>query len=172
MRYRSRPESHLAPIIIDTGDIDARQAAVVDIEAAWVNGPLSIQGEFLNSFVDQQNGEKPHFYGLYGYASWFITGESRPYDPRNGVFTRLRPLKDFSFDGDGMGAWEIAGRASYTDLEDRGVSGGRLALLTGGVTWYPTAHIRWKFNYIHGKVSGRNPSGDMHIFETRFEIDF
>jgi len=172
VRYRSRPESHIAPIVIDTDNIDASQAAVVDFEAAWVRGPLSLQGEVLNSFVEQQNGSTAHFYGFYGYASWFLTGESRPYNRQTGTFGRLHPTKDFSFGGEGPGAWELAARASYTDLNDGNINGGKLALLTGGVTWYPHAHVRWKFNYIHGKVSDRNPSGKMNIFETRVEVDF
>ena len=172
VRYESRPESHIAPVVIDTEDIDASRAAVVDFEAAWVNGPLSVQGEFLNSFVNEESGSSLHFYGFYGYASWFLTGESRPYDRRSGTFTRLHPKSDFSFKGSGLGAWEVAGRASYTDLNDGDISGGRMTLLTGGVTWYPHSHIRWKFNYVHGRVEGRDPSGKINVFETRVEVDF
>jgi len=172
VRYQSRPECHIAPIVIDTGDIDADRAAVVDLEAAWVKGPLSIQGEFLNSFVDETGDASLHFHGFYGYVSYFLTGESRPYDRRRGYFTRLYPRRDFSFKGGGWGAWEISGRVSHTDLNDGNISGGRMTLFAGGVTWYPNAHLRWKFNYIHGQVSGRDPSGSMNIFETRMEVDF
>jgi phosphate-selective porin OprO/OprP len=172
VRYKSRPESHLAPVVIDTGDLDAEKAAVVDLEVAWVKGPLSIQGEFLNALVDEAGGSPLHFHGFYGYLSWFLTGESRPYNRESATFTRLYPRRNFSFRKGGLGAWEIAGRVSHTDLNDGNISGGRMTLLTGGVTWYPHSHIRWKFNYIHGQVRGRQPAGNLNIFETRVEVDF
>jgi len=172
VRYQSRPESHLSPVVIDTGYLNANWATVVDLEAAWVAGPLSVQGEFLNAFVDEQSGATLRFHGFYGYASWFLTGESRPYDRETARFTRVRPLRDFSFTHGGLGAWELGARVSYTTLNDDFVTGGRLALLTGGVTWYPNANIRWKFNYLYGEVDDKTPSGRMNIFETRIEVDF
>jgi phosphate-selective porin OprO/OprP len=137
-----------------------------------VKGPLSVQGEFLNSFVDGEVDSSLHFHGFYGYVSYFLTGESRPYDRTTGTFTRLHPRRDFAFKEGGAGAWEIEARVSHTDLNDGDVSGGRMSLLTGGVTWYPNAHIRWKFNYIYGQVRGVDASGNMNIFQTRVEVDF
>jgi phosphate-selective porin OprO/OprP len=84
VRYQSRPESHLAPYVIDTGDIAADGALVVGAEAAWVNGPFSVQGEYLHSSVHENNGQVPGFNGFYASASWFLTGESRPYDRSEG----------------------------------------------------------------------------------------
>ena len=46
VRYRSRPESHLAPYVVDTGDIQAEGTLTVSFEAAWVNGPFSLQSEY------------------------------------------------------------------------------------------------------------------------------
>ncbi|MCB1126506.1 MAG: hypothetical protein KDM81_08430 [Verrucomicrobiae bacterium] len=172
VRYKSRPESHIAPIVIDTGAIDASGAAVFDIEAAWVRGPLSIQGEFLNSFVDQTGGSPLYFHGAYGSVSWFLTGESRPYDRRKGAFARLKPSENASLKGGGLGAWEVSGRVSHTDLNDRDIAGGRLTLFSGGLNWYPHPHVRWQFNYVHGLADGWVSSGAMNIFETRLQFDF
>src|SRR5262249_54824291 len=51
VRYRSRPESYLATHLIDTGDIDASGSGELASEVAYVRGPFSVQGEFINSFV-------------------------------------------------------------------------------------------------------------------------
>jgi phosphate-selective porin OprO/OprP len=114
VRYRSRPESHLAPYVVDTGNISAEGALIVGAEIAWVEGPLSIQGEAMHSFVRETDGEVPGFNGLYATASWFLTGESRPYNRAEGVFGRVKPKHNFHFRDDGWGAWrEICQEVVY-----------------------------------------------------------
>jgi len=51
IQYRSRPESHLAPFLVDTGVIDSRNAFLFGAEFAWVQGPLSVQSEAIVSHV-------------------------------------------------------------------------------------------------------------------------
>lgn len=172
VRYRTRPESHLAPYVLDTGDIDANSAFMFDVETAWINGPLSLQGEFIGGQVNERQGTDPRFFGCYAQAGWFFTGESRPYLRSQGRFGRIVPRHDFQWRGDGWGAWELVGRFSYTDLNNDIVAGGRMGLITAGVNWHPTAHIHWSFNYITGKVDGPDGEGRLRIFETRLEFDF
>ena len=50
VRYQSRPESHLAPFVVDTGDISADVAGILGLETAWVRGPWSVQAE-IPAFV-------------------------------------------------------------------------------------------------------------------------
>jgi phosphate-selective porin OprO and OprP len=173
VRYQSRPECYLAPIVIDTGNIDASGAATVGGEVAWVNGPFSAQGELIHSFVQENNGSLLNFGGFYAQASWFLTGESRPYDPIAGDFKRLIPRRDFNFGKAGAwGAVELACRFSHTDLDDAQIRGGRLNLLVAGVNWYLSPHVRWMFNYGMGRVSGGLWDGHMFIFQTRLGVDF
>ncbi len=172
VRYQSRPESHLAPYVVDTGDINADGAWVVGGEAAWVNGPLSLQGEYLHSWVRQNNGQVPAFEGLYASASWFLTGESRPYDRTEGKFARVIPKRNFDFGRGGWGAWEVAARYSFLDLDSADIHGGRLSMLMTGVNWYLHSHLKWRFEYGFGHVSGREPAGNINVFQTRLEVDF
>ncbi|HOW64401.1 MAG TPA: porin [Verrucomicrobiota bacterium] len=172
VRYRSRPESHLAPYVIDTGDMAADGALVVGAEAAWVNGPFSVQGEFLHSSVHEDNGQVPGFNGLYASASWFLTGESRPYDRIEGMFGRVVPKRNFDFGHGGWGAWELAARYSFVDLDSADVHGGRLSMLMAGLNWYLHSHVKWRFDYGFGHVSERQPEGNINLFQTRVEIDF
>ena len=173
LRYKSRPESYLAPVVIDTGNIDASGAATIAVEAAWVNGPFSLQGELIHSFVQVNNGSTLNFGGFYGSASWYLTGESRPYDPATGSFNRLIPRRNFNFGKAGAwGAVELAGRFSHTDLTDGSVQGGRLNILMAGVNWYLNPHLRWMFDCGMGRVSGGPLDGHMLIFQTRIGVDF
>jgi phosphate-selective porin OprO/OprP len=146
-------------------------ALVVGAEAAWVDGPFCLQAEYLHSWVESDVTDVG-FHGFYASASWFLTGESRPYDRRQGIFTRVSPKRPFRFDGAGWGAWEIAGRCSHVNLNSAAVAGGRLLMLMAGVNWYPHSHIKWRFDYGFGEVSGRDPQGTMNYFQTRVEVDF
>jgi phosphate-selective porin len=51
-------------------------------------------------------------WGFYGYGSWFLTGEHRPYDTSSAVFSRIDPRKSFPPWKGGWGAWELASRIS------------------------------------------------------------
>jgi phosphate-selective porin OprO/OprP len=172
LRYRSRPESHLAPYVVDTGNIAADRAVVAGAEVAWVKGPFSIQSEYLHSWVNEKNGQAPGFDGVYSSVSYFLTGESRPYDRQNGCFTRVIPHNNFDWFKGGWGAWELAGRYSFVNLESGDVHGGRLSMLMTGVNWYLHSHVKWRFEYGFGHVTARQPEGNLNIFQTRMEVDF
>ena len=172
VRYRTRPESNLAPYVVDTGDIVAEAALTAGAEVAYIDGPFCIQSEYLQSWVRENHGGIPTFKGSYASAGWFITGESRPYDKVDGVFGRVIPKHDFNFGRGGWGAWEVAGRMSYVDLNSGDVHGGRLTMLMTGINWYLHSHLKWRFDYGFGQVKNHAPSGNVNIFQTRVEVDF
>ena len=173
VRYRSRPESYLAPHLIDTGNIDASGSGEVAAESAYVKGPLTLQGEFINSIVGQNGRDRLNFYGFYADASWYLTGESRPYDQVNGYFKRLVPRQNFDFGrGGAWGAFELGARVSYTDLDSGDIHGGKMGLLMGELNWYLHSHVRWMFNAGGGHLSGGAHTGDIVLFQSRIGIDF
>jgi phosphate-selective porin OprO/OprP len=172
VRYQARPESHLAPYVVDTGDISSQGAMVLGAEVAWVNGPLSIQGEFLHSFVDQTDSGMLNFEGFYASAGWFLTGDTHPYDRTQGAFGRVIPRHNFDWGKGGWGAWEIVGRYSYVNLSDGAINGGRLGMFMAGVNWYIHSNVKWRFDYGFGRVSDTTSDGNLNVFETRVEVDF
>jgi phosphate-selective porin OprO/OprP len=171
IRYQSRPESHLAPEVVDTGEIESKKAFLYGFEGALIYGAYSLQAEYLHSRVDDHSGNRLNFGGFYVYGSWVITGESRPYDRATGTLGRIHPKKDFSLKKGTWGAWEVGVRLSHIDLDDRPVQGGRMNILTGGLNWSLNPHIRVMFNYLRQNISG-GPEYDglAHTFTLRLQF--
>ncbi len=171
-RYRSRPESHLAPYLVDTGDLDAKNASTGCLEAAWVKGPCSIQGEYFHTGVSPDTGMDLRFDGWYIQGSWFPTGESRPYKKSSGVLGRVRPLRPFSFKGGGKGAVELTLRYSFVDLTDGLVRGGAMRCLAAGLNWDLNPNARVRLNYVTSRVDRMGVESRVRILQIRMGFRF
>ncbi len=169
IQFRQRPENDLAPRYVDTDVFPANYDTSTNVEFAAVYGPASLQGEYVYSFVDGQGSQDPGFDGYYIYASYFLTGEHRPYKLDEGVFSYVKPQKDFSVTNGTWGAWEVAARYSQLNLDDSGIKGGELRDTTMGLNWYLNTHMRVMFNWVHGH---RKTVGSGDLFGTRFQVFF
>jgi phosphate-selective porin OprO/OprP len=173
VRYRARPESYLAPYLVDTGNLGGDSAVGYGLESAWVAGPLTIQAEGLGSFADDAANNDLHFFGAYISAGWFLTGESRPYNRELGTFSTIEPLQNFSFKGRSWGALEVAGRFSYTDLSDGPVHGGEMAIYSAGINCYLTKRHRIMLDGGMADVSQRDTgNGTLYFLQTRLQLEF
>ena len=182
VRFRSKPESNpindpeTAGRLVDTGNIpgDVQDYTQVGAELAGVYGPFSVQGEYIRTHVDRSVGDSLVFDGYYGYASWFLTGESRNYKADKGIFDIITPNKPFSLMTGGLGAWELAARYSEIDLNDDDISGGRERNITAGLNWYPNPFIRFTANYIHvlDLDGGVYDGEDLDIFQVRAQVAY
>jgi phosphate-selective porin OprO/OprP len=175
LRFRSRPEAHFTQRFTDTGSFKADLAHIFNAESALVYGPFALQGEYYGTSVtgaDDSIGS-PFFNGFYVQASYFLTGEHRNYDRKKGVFDRLHPHRNFREDG-GWGAWEVAARYSFLDLQVAGLpdTARKLEDITLGVNWYLNPNMRIMGNYIRSHVTGSDISGDADIFMLRMQVDF
>jgi phosphate-selective porin OprO/OprP len=174
-RVRTRPESHIANHrLVDTGFFAADDKITWGVESAGVWGPLSVQGEYMQQRVDAPNGTTFEFDGYYVEASWFITGESRNYNAKYGVFKRLKPNSPLGQGG--YGAFEVAARYSALDLNNKTIQGGNEHDWTVGLNWYPISHARLMFNYVNVTstkyVDGVKEFNNPDIIEIRGQIDF
>lgn len=178
-QFRSRPESGVNNVyMIDTEEIEnSENVSRLGLEAAYVNGPLSLQGEYIISRVGRESGlSSLTFNGWYVHGSWFLTGESRTYLTGTGTFSRIVPNSPFTFSHGGRGAWELAVRLSEADLTDRDVIGGKETNMSFGLNWYAREYVVVMANYVNvidvdrpGSVFDDN---DMNIFQIRLQLEF
>jgi len=205
VEFRVRPEIFTGNGLVgdnnrflDTGLIVCDDIQTFGGESAMVLGPFSVQAEgWIVQVEDASIGPNvslpkhtsralgnPEFYGAYIQASYFLTGEYRPYDRRFGRFDRVIPNSNFFCvrNGDGplckgWGAWEVAARYSLVDFNDttRIVgTGGMLNETTFGLNWYLNPNMRVEGNYVRVNRDVAEPSvkGDVDEFGVRFHLDF
>ena len=174
------PATTNIPDFVSTGSIAADRTQLFGAEWALIYGPLYIQSEYIAVPVDQLNGPDLFFDAAYINLSYFLTGESRTYNKLFGILDRVFPYENFfrvRTDDcsivNGKGAWEIATRYSYIDLEDANIQGGRLHNYTIGLNWYLNAYTRMKWEVIQANLD-RAPIGESqaYIAGMRFDIDF
>lgn len=167
-RARARPASMIAPYVVDTGNLEADTAGIFALESALTLGSLSLQGEWSRAAVDLAEGEAD-FDAWYVMASYFLTGEHRPYIATSGAMGRVKPASNAIGKAGGKGAWELAARYDTIDLNDGAVEGGAVDAITVGVNWYLHPHSRIMFNYVLADVED---SGEVDIAQIRFQFDF
>jgi phosphate-selective porin OprO/OprP len=197
VRFRARPELRDAAgpqgfttRFVDTGNILADNVHTFGAELMAVNGPLTIMSEATLAEVENARTPatvaavdrgNPVFWGFYGTVAYCLTGESRGYDRRFGRAGTIRPFEPFFLTKgeddclhSGWGAWEIAYRFSYVDLNDNGIFGGELTSHTVGINWWLTQNVRLQANYIntYRDVTGTTRDGTVHGLGMRAILEF
>jgi len=168
VRFRARPESGLTDErFVSTGTLTLVENYTTEgIEAAWLHGPFSLQAEYMLNQVERSGGrEDVGFQGGYVYGSWFLTGESRRYSEKRGIFTRIKPQNRY-------GAVEVALRYSWLDLNDGAVEGGEEQNWTLGANWYINQSFRLMTNAIWVNSERRGVEDDPRILQARLQFDF
>lgn len=180
--YSQRPFFAFTDIrSIDTGDIENAEADyLAGGEAALVLNSFSLQGEAAHTWLSRTQGsDVDGLWGGYLSASYFLTGETRTYEADSGTFDRidvLRPLQK-----GGPGAWEIAARVDYLDLNGEGldIEAGEQISYIGGVNWYPNPHTRLMLNGALTEVdeaadveSATDGSNSIYGVGVRAQVDF
>jgi phosphate-selective porin OprO/OprP len=151
-------------------------------EGWLVHGPLSLQAEYLRTNINGIGYDNEHFTGYYGFASYFLTGESKAYHVRNGAANRIKPRQRFQWNGPGWGAWEVAAGYDYINLNSGVVRGGQADMVRFGLNWYPHTHIKIQNNITHvlnintdgspiARTAGFN-NADLSSFLTQVQVDF
>jgi phosphate-selective porin OprO/OprP len=186
-RYRSRfglrsSPSALADLLADTGFLFGGRESRLVPELAGVFGPLSFQAEYYTSFLsrtanaDREQFGTTFFHGGYVEVHYFLTGEHRAYDHERMAFTRVVPNNPVSWTGDrrGFGAWQLAARYGYLDLNDKGVVGGVTHEFVFGVNWFLTGNAVMQANYVLTSRESTGTPGDglLHGFGVRTAWNF
>ena len=174
--------------LVNTGKFcDVEDYTYTVAEGALSRGPFSVQGEWGVARVNTKSSGDYEFSGAYVDVGYFLTGESRNYNPYFGQFWRLKPNNDLGQNG--LGAFELRARWQTIDLNDRvavvdgnvtGVAGGEASGFTVGLNWYFNAFTRAIFNAgridveyptaVGGRLGTREASVDEYV--ARVEIFF
>jgi len=184
VQFRVRPEIRIGsadpniPFFVDTGSIASHFYQLLGAELLWVRGPFSVQAEYVVVPVSTIDRGAVYFQSWYAMGSVFLTGENRTYRKKTGTLERIIPKRDFvKKDGSGLawgpGAIELAARLSHIDLNDGGVTGGRLTDATVGVNWYMNPYVRMTMNYIkafQSPVKGKPGTADFYGVRLGYEF--
>lgn len=168
------------PFFVDTLNVTGVNAiSTPGVELLYVHGPLSIQTEAMAAVISQSGNPTATLGGGYAQIGWFLTGEHRPYDRVAGAIDRVKPFEDFFWVNTnggrmcGSGAWEVAARYSYIDLNDGSIRGGIMQNATAGVNWYCNPYCKVVFNYIHSFVTDRTGiASEANAWGLRTQVDF
>lgn len=162
-----RPETFIFDHpLVDTGLItDVKALKPLGLEAAWVRGPLSLQGEFVHlNMTRHAPAENLGFNGGYVYIAYSLTGEQRPFDSGIGGFASIRPR--------GKTAVEILARVSWLDLDDKTIRGGKEVNFTAGLNWYLNPHARMMFNVIAADSKRGGRERNLLVGQARLQLDW
>ena len=183
------------PLFADTGRYEANNFNLFGVETVYQHGPVSAQAEWMATVVNSAVG--PVFYhGGYAEVVWRLTGEHRAYDKTLAALKNPVPFADFiPLKGDGIrgwGAWALAARWSYVDLNNpasldghyynsatntfTGTSKAGNGLLndsTVGLTWFLNAHTKVQFNWIHAMLDNTAKGfSTADLFVSRVQVDY
>ncbi len=137
------------------------------LEAAYMIGPFSVQGEYLTRTVDAMEGfEDLEATGYNVQLAYTLTGESRSYKLDGGKFDKITP------NNKQVGAWEVFYRFEDITVDETGVApSGYVGALdsakagakthTVGVNWYANEAVKISANYLKTSVDDVvNANGD------------
>ncbi|HUK61174.1 MAG TPA: porin [Stellaceae bacterium] len=155
-----------APFGTASGFGPVHGGSVYGLEAAGGYDNLFFQSEGYNYQVDRVGLPNDEFWGGYLEGSVTLTGEHRTYIPATGAYSGINPTHPFSLKTGGWGAFELAARVSYIDLNDNfiatapsggalttnSVEGGQQTIYSLGLNWYVNPNMRFMFDYLHGTV--------------------
>lgn len=123
-------------------------------EAAYAIGPVTLQGEYANSKLDNTHlaggaQRDSDVQAYYIQSSWFVTGERTIYRKDRGAFGKPKPISKW-------GALELAARYDLAENTDQslvadpcrtGTSKCEVQVITLGLNWYVRQGLRFMLNY-------------------------
>ncbi|KRG87604.1 porin [Stenotrophomonas daejeonensis] len=165
VRWRAKPEASLTGTrLVDSGTL--RDVGRIDrrgLEALWIEGPWSLQGEYLRQTTHRHALPDYRGDGWYLLGSWLLTGQSRSYGGGNVANPKATGK---------YGAVELLARYSHIDLDDAGIDGGRESNWTLGANWYLGSHLKFQANYIRADARRGGNHVQPEILQLRAQLYF
>lgn len=164
-RFRARPSIRSVNRFLDTGnllDIDGDNRISGELGFNW--NSFNFTAEYAAVFLAaNERRTVTHYHDgsavatadssdgifLQGFrvdASYLITGESRPYKKKDGLYDRIKPEHNFAMDGSGFGAVQLTARFHFLDFSDDNIS---------DVPWVGDENTAGDFGNAAGATAGR-----------------
>ncbi len=165
VRLNVRPEADLANIrLIDTTNLtDVDGARQLGLEAAYLQGALKINAEYVNANYSRKT------HADYSPNSWYVSGVYNLTGEKFGYAAGIYsvPVADTQ-----AGLWQIAARYSKLNANDEGVLAGEQNNLTLGANWYWRSNFKLMANYNMTRSSSMRTGIDNNpnIVELRAQI--
>ncbi len=125
-----------------------------NLEMARQYGPWMLEGEYTQANVHRVASTTPAL-GSVSFNAWniqtryMLTNEFHAYDVRDGNFGSVKPVGPY-------GAFEVAARYDYINLNDKDVRGGSEHNGTLGINWFLNQQLRFSANYIRANIRTAN----------------
>jgi phosphate-selective porin OprO and OprP len=165
-RLNPRPEADLANLrLVDSGSgiTDAENYGTLGLEGAYLNGPLKIAAEYMQSNVKRKTHGDFKADGWYVSGIYNLTGEKFTY--KSGIYNT--PIPD-----NPAGMWQVGLRYSTIDANDAAVLGGNEKNWTLGANWYWRQNFKLMANYVKVKSTKGVIDNSPKILEFRGQIMF
>ena len=156
-------------------DAAAGDITNLGIEAAYVNGPFSLQAEYFDNETELEDGTKGFEWdGYYSQLSYILTGETRGYKWKGAKFDKIKPKGK-------NGAIELVLRyedISIDDADEGTVAANEVDIdrTVLGVNWYVTNTVKFMANYssvsMDNEVNPGATSEDLDSFQLRAQYAF
>lgn len=167
-RNVTRPEFDSNGNWISADFADADSVLLMGGEAAFIQGPLALQGEFVQAEIDNDGSADRSAHGYYVQATYGLTGEGRTY--KGALIQRPKPTDPYRGPGTGVGAWELAARYSFLDLNDGSVASTDTDSITVGVNWHASYQLLVRLNYVMADFDEYD--GGANAIGVRFQFVF
>jgi phosphate-selective porin OprO/OprP len=192
--------------MVSTGALACDSEFLMGLEMAYIRGPFSVQAEYGWNWLNNASGilstSTPlapkltaptdyMFNGGYVQCAYTLTGENRAYDKKMGCFPRYYfgnqgPYENAFLVRDqagglcwGRGAWEVAARYSYVDLNSgagtTAVQGGIMDGVSLGLNWYANTNLTFNFEWVYDNrydLPATTIPGAVSAFGARVQYSF
>ena len=178
LKYKIKPEANANFSLLNTGTISSvKNAFITGISAAYNNKEFSTQVEYLGCHIDREMA-KPSlfFHGGYAQVGYFLTGESKEYNPSKGRIESVVPLDPVftskNYKKIGIGAWEIAVKYSVANLNSK-TKFGKLLTYGLGLNWYLNENIKLSNDFLISRTDkfAAVPNSISKIVLVRLQIE-
>lgn len=141
------------PKFVDSGALKAESSQVGGLESGFSKGPLAITSEYIHHHIRTTEFKSYGFKSAYLQTSYFLDNTTyRTYNMANGTFDK--PSKTNL-------TWELALRASRTEMDSGDIRGGIETNYSAGLNFYLNKNLKFALNYVDCHID-HGPGGDEH----------